>query len=58
MFDVEKKCEAYMSNDWSDKHKKGSKLARYPKIIADVKRDLVTIEEKITEAKSNVTMID
>ena len=58
MFDVEKKCEAYMSTKWSDKHRKGSELARYPKMIADVKRDLVVIEEKITEAKSNLSMID
>ena len=58
MFEVVRKCEAYIMNKWSDKHKKGSELARYPKIIADVKRDLVSIEEKITEAKSNVTMTD
>ena len=58
IFDMVKMCEAYISNDWSDKHKKGSELARYPKNIADVKRDLVTIEETITKAKSNVTMID
>ena len=47
-----------MSTKWSDKHKKESELARYPIIIADVKRDLVAIKEKIAKAKSNVSMID
>ena len=58
MFEVVKKCEAYILTNWRDKHKKESELARYPKIIADVKSDLVAIENKITEAKSNVTVTD
>lgn len=58
MFEGVKKYGAYMLTDWSDKHKKRSELARYPKIIADFKSDLVAIENKITEPKSNVTVTD
>ena len=43
MFEVVKMCEVYMLTDWTDEHKKGSEIARYPKIIADVKSDLVAI---------------
>ena len=58
MFDVIRQCEKYIESDWSDKHKPGSESAKYPKIIADVKRDLVAVEEEITNAKSNITVID
>ena len=46
MFEVVKMCEEYMTTAWKYKHKKGSDVARYPKIIADFKSDLIVIEKK------------
>ena len=58
MFKVVEMFKEYMTTKWKDKHKTGMGDVRYPKILADVKSDLVEIEGEIADNLKDIATVD